>query len=104
LPLNNSPNAKGIVTGKIFEYLAARRPIIAIGPIDGDAAAILNETNSGRIFDFNDSVNLKEYIIELYEKYRTGDLKVNSVKIEKFSRKNLTSELVKVINNLSRES
>jgi hypothetical protein len=103
LPLNDAPNARGIVTGKIFEYLAARRPIIAIGPVDGDAAAILNETRSGRIFDFNDSVNLKNHIMELYEKYRTGNLEVDSTHIEKFSRRNLTVELANVITNLSRQ-
>jgi glycosyltransferase involved in cell wall biosynthesis len=103
LPLNDAPNARGIVTGKLFEYLAARRPIIAIGPADGDAAAIINDTKSGRIFDFNDSMNLKNHIKELYEKYKTGNLEVNSIQIEKFSRKNLTDELAKVITNLSRQ-
>lgn len=101
LPLNDAPNARGIVTGKLFEYLAARRPIIAIGPVDGDAAAILNETRSGRIFDFNDSVNLKNHIKELYQRYSKGNLDVDSFQIEKFSRKNLTAELAKVLTNLS---
>jgi glycosyltransferase involved in cell wall biosynthesis len=103
LPLNDTPNARGIVTGKLFEYLAARRPIIAIGPVDGDAATIINETRSGSIFDFNDSINLKNHIKELYEKYRTGNLEVNSIQIEKFSRRNLTAELAKVLTNLSRQ-
>jgi hypothetical protein len=104
LPLNDAPNARSIVTGKIFEYLAARRPIIAIGPTDGDAASILTETRSGRTFDFNDTVNLKNHIIELYDKCMTGNLEVSSINIEKFTRKNLTAELANVITNLSRES
>ena len=41
LALNDVPFSKGIVTGKIFEYLQARRPVLAIGPTDGDLAAIL---------------------------------------------------------------
>ena len=104
LPLNNTPNAKGIVTGKLFEYLAARRPILAIGPVDGDAAAILNETSSGKIFDFNDSLNLKLHIRELFKKYETGNLNVNSRNVEKYSRKNLTAELVKVITKITGQS
>jgi glycosyltransferase involved in cell wall biosynthesis len=40
--VNNSPNAKGILTGKIFEYMASGRPILAIGPKDGDTAIILD--------------------------------------------------------------
>jgi glycosyltransferase involved in cell wall biosynthesis len=103
LPLNDAPNARGIVTGKLFEYLAARRPIIAIGPTDGDAASIINETRSGRIFGFNDSENLKNHIFELYVKFRAGNLDVDSFQIEKFSRRNLTAELAKVLTKLSRQ-
>ena len=47
LCINKVPAAKGIITGKIFEYLQAKRPILAIGPEDGDAAEILKNTNSG---------------------------------------------------------
>ncbi|MCX7729393.1 MAG: glycosyl transferase family 1, partial [Bacteroidia bacterium] len=40
LLINNAPNSKGILTGKLFEYLALQKPILAIGPTDGDAAHI----------------------------------------------------------------
>ena len=43
LAVNNVPSAKGIITGKIFEYLQAKRPILAIGPEDGDLAVILKK-------------------------------------------------------------
>ena len=42
----DSPNAKGILTGKFFEYLASGRPIMAIGPSNGDLAQILEEVGS----------------------------------------------------------
>lgn len=63
LMVNNVPNAKGIITGKIFEYLASKRPIIAIAPSDGDLNEIISKTNSGVVIDFDDKVRLKkEYI------------------------------------------
>ena len=38
---------KGVLTGKIFEYLAAERPILAVVPPDGAAADLLRETGAG---------------------------------------------------------
>jgi hypothetical protein len=64
--LNNTPNAKGIVTGKLFEYLAVRRPVLCIGPEDGDAAHILKETNAGVVVDFNDEIKMRNTINEFY--------------------------------------
>lgn len=56
LPLNNVKSQKGIVTGKVFEYLASEQPILAIGPADGDAAAILNEQEGTHIVPFDTAV------------------------------------------------
>ncbi|MBA7518220.1 hypothetical protein ES705_10288 [subsurface metagenome] len=98
LPLNNTSNVRGIIPGKIFEYLAAKRPILAIGPTDGDTAKILNYTNAGRISGFEDSTGLKTNILAIYHDYKKGNLKSNTTDISKYSRKNLTKELVKLLN------
>ena len=62
LPLNNVKSQKGIVTGKLFEYLASQQPILAIGPKDGDAAAILNEQEGTLMIDFDTEVPWLEVI------------------------------------------
>ena len=100
LAVNNVPSAKGIITGKIFEYLQAKRPILAIGPTDGDMAEIINSTNSGKIIGFEDSDDLKSVILDYYNSYKNGDLNVNSDNIEQYHRKSLTKELSQVIKNL----
>jgi len=41
LSVNDSANAKGVLTSKVFEYLATGRPILAFGPTDGDVARVL---------------------------------------------------------------
>ena len=97
LVLNNTPNAKGILTGKMFEYLAARRPILCIGPPDGDAAAIIDETNSGQTINFDDQQAMDKTIAALYEKFRSGSLIVSSGDVEKYSRRAITGEMVKVL-------
>ena len=102
LAINKVPSAKGIITGKIFEYLQAKRPILAIGPEDGDLAEILKNTNAGAIVDFDDAVKMKKNIIDLYQRYKGGNLTVNSKNIEKYHRKEVTKQvsviLKKVVN------
>jgi glycosyltransferase involved in cell wall biosynthesis len=97
LLINNSENAKGILTGKFYEYLAARRPILAVGPTDGDAAGVLNETGGGKMVDFEDEKATKQIILEYYNRYKSGSLTVESKSVERFSRRSLTGELAKLI-------
>jgi hypothetical protein len=99
LAINNVPSAKGIITGKIFEYLIAKRPILAIGPTNGDLAEILYETNCGSVVDFNDITTLKETLKGAYDKYLNNSLTVSAKNIYKYHRKELTKELANLIKN-----
>ncbi len=97
LAINKVPSAKGIITGKIFEYLQAKRPILAIGPENGDLATILEQTNSGTIVGFEDAKQLKKVVLDLYQQFKSGSLQINSTGIEKFHRKQLTAQLADVL-------
>ncbi|MCX6259674.1 MAG: glycosyltransferase family 4 protein, partial [Bacteroidia bacterium] len=55
-------SSRSIITGKLFEYLASGKPVICLGPVDGDAAKILEETGHGKTFDYNDSAGISEYL------------------------------------------
>ncbi|PHR74028.1 MAG: glycosyl transferase family 1 [Lutibacter sp.] len=92
--------AKGIVTGKIFEYLVSGRPILAIAPTDGDVSKIISDTKTGTVIDFEDEVQLKTTILELYKQYKEGSLKVEPENVEKYHRKKLTEKLAQIITNL----
>ncbi|HEY3388369.1 MAG TPA: glycosyltransferase family 4 protein [Prolixibacteraceae bacterium] len=96
----DSPNAKGILTGKFFEYLASGRPIFAIGPSDGDLASILEESEAGFISEFDDLERIKKIVLMLYEKYLHHDLSNSPKGIEKYTRRNLTAELAGVLNRM----
>jgi len=98
LAINNSPNAKGILTGKVFEYMASRRPMIVIGPTDGEIARVMSETGAGLVSDFDDSVLLKEHVRSYYKEYKNDRLEANSQDVEKYSRRELTRSLSKVLN------
>lgn len=100
LPLNNTPNNKGVLSGKLFEYLAAGRPIFGVGMPDGDAAVILNETGAGTIFDFDDYEGTKNAVADLYQKYKSNQLFVNLSSIEKYSRESCAKEYTSLLNEV----
>ena len=94
-------NNKGILTGKLFEYLAAKRPIIAIGPVHGDLATILKETNAGAVFAFENPKKLKLEIKRLYDAYTEGTLFIAAKNIKKYHRKELTKNLASILKSLN---
>jgi len=100
LLLLNKTGTKGIITGKLFEYLAAKRPILSFGPVDGDAATVLREAGAGNMIDFTDEVSTKELVSEYYEYYKNNTLIIENKSVTKFSRKNLTGDLAKLLDEL----
>lgn len=101
LLINRSANAKGILTGKFFEYLASGRPVLGVGPVDGDAATILNETGAGLMVDFDDVDTAKEAILHYYKLYKKNQLTLEAGSVEKYSRKNLTGNLSDLLNHIT---
>lgn len=99
LLITNFPNnsSKGIIPGKIFEYLATGKQIISFGPKDADVSKILNETQAGKHFSYDDSLKIKEFILEKFELWKDGNLSENTQNIEQFSRKNLTKKLAEIL-------
>jgi glycosyltransferase involved in cell wall biosynthesis len=100
LLINQSPNANGILTGKFYEYLASKRPILAIGPTDGDAAGVLKVTGAGIMAGFSDENATYAAIMEFYKQYKTDTLNVKTESVERFSRRSLTGELATLLNSL----
>ncbi|MFW5974625.1 MAG: glycosyltransferase family 4 protein [Bacteroidota bacterium] len=97
LPLNNTPTVKGIVTGKLFEYFAIQKPILCIGPTDGDSAKIIKETQTGATFDFEDKEGIKNYILATFQKESSS---FNPGNTAPYNRKVLTGELAAVLDRL----
>jgi len=94
---------KFVITGKLFEYLASQRPIFCIGPIDGDAAVILKETNAGITFSFNDKIGIKQHLTDLYEKFKAGELREFKNNSRKYSHRELVKEIVGQLNEITRK-
>jgi galactitol-specific phosphotransferase system IIB component len=93
----NSENTKSILPGKLFEYMVSERPIIAIGPKDSDFAEIIQSTNTGVFFTYDEKEALKTLIASHYNLFLQHNLKVFPVGLQHYSRKNLTQNLAKLI-------
>jgi glycosyltransferase involved in cell wall biosynthesis len=84
-------NNHGILTGKFFEYLASGKPILAIGPTDGDLAKIIQETKCGSMFDYADAEGMLHFI---QESMNNPVSETNPEIANQYSRKQLTQKIV----------
>lgn len=93
MAIPDSPDNKGIVTGKFFEYLAAKKPIMAIGPLGGEVDIILQKSKAGKLFDYEETEQMRLFIIKLFEQNKNGIVWNETTGTEKYTRRNLTKEL-----------
>lgn len=101
---DSEPRAKGLLTGKLFEYMASGRPILCIGPEDGDAARILRETSAGQTISFEDKEKMKEALKNLYQRYLENTLEGNTnPKVENYSRQVMTQQYAALLNQAINE-
>ena len=94
LPINDTPNLKGILPGKMYEYLALKRPVLAIGPTGADYAQILAETKSGISHHYDDREGLKKSVEDLFLQFQNNNLRMDSGEYEKYSRRNLAQKIM----------
>jgi len=95
---------KAILPGKLFEYLASGTPILGIGPVDGDSAAILKQTGKGKMLDFDDARGIRDELFSLYSGHKKSLQGSGNRSHESYSRRNLTAELVRIMDQLSTEA
>ena len=95
LLLFNSDTGKGNYPGKIFEYFAAQKPILAFGPSESDTGNLIAKTNSGIYFSY-DEANLRQAVFDLLEERK----KFEFSDMEDFSREKLTKDLSELLNKL----
>ena len=86
---------KSIITGKIFEYIASGKPIVCIGPLDGDAAGIIGNKEYGKTFSYMDSKGISEYLASLISEKPVLERTSSAV----YSRKELTGKIIPLLSN-----
>lgn len=96
-------NNEGILTGKLFEYLAAENPIICIGPKHGNAAAIITQCQSGQTFEKNDIEAIAKYLKFLIEQLnKQGSINAGNQLHQQYSRRNLSQTMANLILDFNR--
>ncbi len=94
----NDPHEKGIYTGKVFEYLAAKRPILALGLNGGDVIDLIQQTNVGV---FASSVaEVKETLLKWYYEYKSSgvvDYSGIQSEINKYSHREMVKKFAEVL-------
>ncbi|WP_394903138.1 glycosyltransferase [Clostridium butyricum] len=92
--------SKEVYTGKIFEYLRLKKPILALSPKESLIEELLSETECGINVEYNNVKQIKQIILHYYDKWLLNDEEdVKANNIEKYERRVLTRNLVDVFND-----
>lgn len=93
----DSQETQSIIPGKVFEYLAARKPILTIGPKNSDIKDILDDTRAGTYHTYQDAKGLKDAILVHFTQFQNGNRQFTDGDISKYHRKALTKQLSELI-------
>jgi len=97
----NVENNRGIVTGKLFEYIGTGNPVLVLGPADGDAGQVARAIGNARLFGYDRIEECAEFIERIYTAWQRGELpRTSPAEREPFSRISLTRKLSHVFNEL----
>ncbi len=100
LPLRREPEYRATLPGKLFEYLASRRPVIGIGQKDGAMAAILSSSGAGTTFEWEEKEGMRRWIEENYEKWQHGMLAPNKADISQYTRRALAARYASLLDEI----
>jgi glycosyltransferase involved in cell wall biosynthesis len=95
---------RGVLSGKVFEYLAAERPILAAVPPDGAAAELLQESGAGVVVSPDDEQAIGAALAQLESRYRAGSLDGTALPPElkeRLSRRARAEELAELLRSLT---
>ncbi len=103
LPVARTADARLILTGKLYEYLASGRRVLGIGPLDGEAARLLREANAGLFVDWNDVHGARQAVQAAYDAWRSGTAQTGAPAsaLPPFTRSAQAAHLARLLNRLA---
>lgn len=100
LLLNPLDKDQLIIPGKLFEYFAVKKPVLAIGRRPSQVDELLQYTSTGGVFEPNEKDRMKEMLLVRYELFKKGKQGISTKNTSQFSRKNLTSNLAHLLDEI----
>ena len=100
LTIDKVPLNEHIITGKIFDYLPTGNPILGVGPVTGDAAKIIRQTETGAMFDYMDIGRMKDFVYNNYFAWKDNSLNKGRKRFPAFERKKITGQLAEIFDAL----
>ena len=97
LIIPNIEGNKGNLTGKLFEYIGSRTPILCLGPTDGDAAAIIQVCKAGKTFKYDDEEGMFHFLTSLLDNFNPQSPVKENDAVHRYSRKSLTRSLTQIL-------
>ncbi|WP_236636905.1 glycosyltransferase [Sinomicrobium soli] len=91
------PETRAIIPGKLFEYLDARRPVIAIGPEGWDVTRIMEETGMGPTYTYGQKEMVKTRIFRCYERFLRHKHAMTPSGLQKYSRRSLANRMANLV-------
>ena len=93
----NMPNTENVIHGKLFEYMAAKRPILAIGPKPSDMEQLFVAHKLGIYTTFDNMVTIKSTLLEWFSDKKLANANSN---IDQFDRAHIAKDYLNLIRSL----
>tara|TARA_B100001094_G_scaffold246185_1_gene242802 strand:- start:16119 stop:17372 length:1254 start_codon:yes stop_codon:yes gene_type:complete len=93
----NLDSVNNIIPGKLYYYFSFKRPILAFSNNHSDVSELIKETNTGRVFDFSNKIDLKNHILELYNNYKFGINDYAPKGIDNYTFDILSNQIIKIL-------
>ena len=101
LPLRNDPLYRPILPGKLFEYLASRRPILGIGQEDGAMARVICAAEAGITADWKHETAMREFLENAFRQHCEGGVPETKGNIGQYSRRATTHSLAALLSKVT---
>ena len=103
LPINKAINAKGRIPGKLFEILRSNKPVLVLGPENGDVKKIVEQKEKGISIEYNNFLEIENFLSNAIFDNTFMNFNPNSI-IEEFSNRSITSKLAEYLDDITNKT